>query len=152
MYVPTAVFPTSGVGRHETRIGSFEMALRDAGIAPYNLVPVSSIVPPDAGVVDPAEGVASLEEGQVVHAVLARADTDGEGGVAGGVGVATASEQHGYAVEQTGRDGDAVGDTAETLARDLLASEPEDSFAVTASATGDGDRWTTAVASLVYVP
>jgi len=41
--VPVAVFLTKGVGRHKEKLASFEEALRVAGIAPYNLVRVSSI-------------------------------------------------------------------------------------------------------------
>ncbi|MEM3684890.1 MAG: pyruvoyl-dependent arginine decarboxylase [Conexivisphaerales archaeon] len=47
-YVPTKVFLTKGVGVHKDRLASFELALRDAGIAHCNLVTVSSIFPPRA--------------------------------------------------------------------------------------------------------
>jgi arginine decarboxylase len=36
----------SGIGCHYTKIGSFDQALLDAGIGNYNLVKVSSILPP----------------------------------------------------------------------------------------------------------
>jgi hypothetical protein len=45
--VPTRLFFTKGVGKHKERLTSFEMALRDAGIAAQNLVRVSSIFPPN---------------------------------------------------------------------------------------------------------
>ena len=41
------VFLTKGVGVHKEQLTSFEMALRDAGIAPFNLVHVSSIYQPN---------------------------------------------------------------------------------------------------------
>ena len=41
-----AIFLTKGVGRHSEKLTSFELALRDARIAEYNLVRVSSIFPP----------------------------------------------------------------------------------------------------------
>jgi len=44
--VPTRLFFTKGVGKHKERLTSFELALRDAGIAAQNLVRVSSIFPP----------------------------------------------------------------------------------------------------------
>ncbi len=41
--VPKRIFFTKGVGKHKERLTSFELALRDAGIAAQNLVRVSSI-------------------------------------------------------------------------------------------------------------
>ena len=43
--VPKRIFFTKGVGKHKERLTSFELALRDAGIAAQNLVRVSSIFP-----------------------------------------------------------------------------------------------------------
>src|SRR5262249_20061590 len=43
MYVPKQLFFTKGVGTHREKLTSFELALRDAQIACYNLVRVSSI-------------------------------------------------------------------------------------------------------------
>ncbi|MGZ4819836.1 MAG: pyruvoyl-dependent arginine decarboxylase, partial [Terriglobales bacterium] len=36
--VPRRIFLTKGVGKHKERLTSFELALRDAGIASQNLV------------------------------------------------------------------------------------------------------------------
>lgn len=44
--VPKIVFFTKGVGVHKEKLRSFELALREAGIAQYNIVSVSSILPP----------------------------------------------------------------------------------------------------------
>ena len=44
--VPKKVFFVAGSGYHKTKLASFEQALRDAGIEKYNLVSVSSILPP----------------------------------------------------------------------------------------------------------
>ena len=43
--VPKRMFFTKGVGVHRDRLTSFELSLRDAGVATVNLVPVSSIFP-----------------------------------------------------------------------------------------------------------
>ncbi|MCX2818721.1 hypothetical protein EGH25_05065 [Haladaptatus sp. F3-133] len=153
MYVPSEVFFVSGVGRHTARVASFEHALRDAGIEPYNLVTVSSIFPPDTDKVEPHEGVEALEAGQVVHAVLGRETaTDGEPRAA--VGVAHPDgDGHGYFVEGDG----VTGDEAETLAREMVETSETTgdvarSFNVEASATADGDGYVTAVAVAVLVP
>ena len=55
--VPKEVFFVSGIGRHEDKLMSFELALRDAGIEKFNLVPVSSILPPGCVVIDKREGL-----------------------------------------------------------------------------------------------
>ena len=44
--VPKFSFLTKGKGVSKEKLTSFEMALRDAGIAEFNLVKVSSIMPP----------------------------------------------------------------------------------------------------------
>jgi len=38
MFVSKKMFLTKGVGRHREKLNSFEMALRDAGIAHFNIV------------------------------------------------------------------------------------------------------------------
>ena len=44
--IPKYAFFTKGVGEGQEKLTSFEMALRNAGIAEFNLVKVSSIMPP----------------------------------------------------------------------------------------------------------
>ena len=56
-FVPSKVFLTKGVGRSKDQLTSFELALRDAGIEPFNLVTVSSIFPPGARLVSRNEGL-----------------------------------------------------------------------------------------------
>ncbi len=153
MYVPSRVFTVEGVGRHPDALASFELALRDAGVAPYNFVGVSSVYPPDAERVPRSEGVEALDEGQVVHAVLSRASTASTEKAAAAVGAARPSEGHGYFVEKSG-----VGDRApepgfsRNLAIDLLDDEPSEGFELYAEAEGDGEDFVTAVAAVVFVP
>src|SRR5580765_7218367 len=66
MFVPTKAFLTKGVGRHKEKLTSFEMALRDAHLANFNLVRVSSIFPPECELVDREEGLTQMRPGQVV--------------------------------------------------------------------------------------
>src|SRR5437763_5674501 len=66
MFVPTKAFLTKGVGRHREKLTSFEMALRDAHLANFNLVRVSSIFPPHCELVDREEGLSMMQPGQVV--------------------------------------------------------------------------------------
>jgi arginine decarboxylase len=70
--VPREVFLTKGVGVHAEKLVSFELALRAAGIALCNLVPVSSILPPRCEVIAREEGLRRLQPGAITFCVLAR--------------------------------------------------------------------------------
>ena len=65
MAVPEKVFFTKGTGVHKDKLVSFEMALRNAGLAPYNLVTVSSIMPPDAEIITREEGLPQIGRAHV---------------------------------------------------------------------------------------
>ena len=54
-FVPRKIFLTKGIGVHKEKLASFELALRDAGIAALNLITVSSILPPECEFVDKEE-------------------------------------------------------------------------------------------------
>ena len=60
------LFLTKGIGTHKEKLASFEMALRKAGIAQFNLVQVSSIIPPGCKIISRAEGIRRLKPGQIV--------------------------------------------------------------------------------------
>jgi len=68
--LPTKMFLTRGVGRHKEKLASFEDALRDAGLAEYNLVNVSSIYPPGCKLIRREEGKKLLSPGQIVYCVM----------------------------------------------------------------------------------
>ncbi|BBL45302.1 pyruvoyl-dependent arginine decarboxylase [Nanobdella aerobiophila] len=70
--VPKKVFFTKGIGVADDELLSFELALRNAKIEKFNLVPVSSIAPPRIEIVDIDEGLKYLNPGQVVFTVLSR--------------------------------------------------------------------------------
>lgn len=126
-FVPKKVFFTKGVGKSREQLTSFELALRDAGIAPFNLVTVSSIMPPGAQIVPRREGLKLLKPGQVVFVVMSRiASNEPNRLLAASVGCATPagkniygylSEHHAY-----GQTEEKAGDYAEDLAASMLAS------------------------------
>ena len=70
-FVAKEMFLTRGVGRHREKLASFELALRDANIAEFNIVRVSSIFPPHCKMVSRNEGVKKLHAGQVLFTVVA---------------------------------------------------------------------------------
>ena len=74
--IPEKIFFTKGVGVHKEKLASFELALRDAGIATCNLVYVSSIIPPGCAVLSKEKGLSLLKPGQIIFCVMSRIDTN----------------------------------------------------------------------------
>ncbi|HLQ70003.1 MAG TPA: arginine decarboxylase, pyruvoyl-dependent [Gemmatimonadales bacterium] len=127
MFIPTKAFLTKGVGRHKEKLTSFEMALRDAHLANFNLVRVSSIFPPHCELVDREEGMSMLRPGQVVFAVIAESATNEPSRlVAASIGVAMPADpsHHGYISEHHsyGQSESVSGEYAEDLAASMLAT------------------------------
>ena len=179
-FVPKRVFFTKGVGKHRTRLQSFEIALRDAGIEVFNLVRVSSIFPPHCKVVSKGRGLTRLQPGQIVHVVLAEASTNEPSRMVGaGIGLAVPaqgeqygyiSEHHDYGITEP-RLRDLVEDMAATMLATTLGIEfdPETAYdqrkeiynmsgkiintrACVKTAEGDkGGLWTTVTAAAVFV-
>jgi arginine decarboxylase len=181
VFVAKKIFLTKGVGKHREKLTSFEMALRDAGLAPYNLVRVSSIFPPRCKLIPRAQGLKLLYPGQIVFCVMSEnATNEPHRLVAATVGVAipTDANSYGYLSEhhsygQTDHD---AAEYAEELAAEMLATtlnvefDPEKSWDekkeiykisnkivkvtnITQSAIGDKKGlWTTVVAGAVFIP
>ena len=161
-------------------MASFEEALRNAHIAKYNLVHVSSIFPPNCKLVAPNKGLKKLKAGQVVPVVIARAETNEKNRlIATSIGVAIPANknQYGYLSEHHsfGESDDEAGDYAEDLAASMLATilgldfdtgatwnQREEQWKisgkiakttnVTQSAIGNTGLWTTAVSAAVLIP
>src|SRR3990167_8605957 len=88
------MFLTKGVGRHKEKLAAFEEALRNARIASFNLVHVSSIYPPHCKLVSPNKGLQKLKNGQVLAVVLARSETnENRRLIASSIGVAIPAAQ-----------------------------------------------------------
>ena len=178
--VPKRLFLTKGVGKHKERLSSFELALRDAGIAAQNLVRVSSIFPPNCKLISRKEGLQFLSPGEVVFAVIAENSTrEPHRLVASSIGVALPADRstYGYLSEHHsfGETDDQAGDYAEELAAEMLATtlnvdfDPDRSWDekkeiyrisnkivrtanITQSAVGDKrGLWTTVIASAVLI-
>ena len=125
--IPEKIFFTKGVGTHKERLTSFELALRDAGIAFCNLVYVSSIVPPNCNVMPRNDGLGLLKPGQIIFCVMSRIDTNEPNRLmAAAIGVALPQDRtvYGYLSEHKsyGQTQEKAGDYAEDLAASMLAS------------------------------
>jgi arginine decarboxylase len=178
--VPKTCFLTKGKGIHKEKLTSFEMALRDAGIAPLNIVRVSSIFPPRCKIVSKDEGKRFLRPGQIVFAVMSDVSTNEPHRlIAASIGIAIPRDRtiFGYLSEHHsfGETEKQAADYAEDLAAGMLATtlglqfDPDKSWDanreiyrlrdhivtarnVTQSAVGDKKgMWTTVVSAAVFV-
>lgn len=177
-YVPSSIFLTKGMGRHREKLTSFELALRSAGIASYNLVSVSSIFPPNCKLISKAKGLAKLNHGEIVYTVLSRSSSDEPHRLLGssiGVAIPTDRNCYGYLSEHHsyGQKEKAMGDYAEDLAATMLANtlgieidldrawdERKEHWKIaggivrtrniTQTAVGKDKLWTTVVAAAVF--
>ncbi len=125
--VPKKFFCTKGAGTHKTELRSFELALRDAGIEKYNLVHVSSILPPECKMVSRNEGLKELIPGMVAFTVLSRcSSSEPHRLIAASVGCAIPADPHAYGYlsehHSFGQNEKVAGDFAEDLAAAMLAS------------------------------
>ncbi|MBI3872923.1 MAG: arginine decarboxylase, pyruvoyl-dependent [candidate division Zixibacteria bacterium] len=180
MIIAKEMFLTKGVGRHKERLSSFELSLRDAGIAHYNLVTVSSIFPPHCKLTSRTNGEKKLSPGQVLFVVMSRNDTNEPSRlISATVGLAVPHDrsQIGYLTEHHdyGMTEKRAGDYSEDMAATMLATsmgleidldkswdENKEEWKIrgkiyttrniTQSATGDKKGlWTTVVAAAVLV-
>jgi|SRR3989344_870015 len=174
------IFLTKGVGVHKEQLTSFEIALRNAGIAPFNLVYVSSIYPPNCKYVSRGDGLAYLKPGEIVYCVMSKNATNEPNRlIAASVGLAIPadSNSYGYISEHHvfGETDEKAGEYAEDLAASMLAStlgiefnpdqawdEREQIFkmsgkivkAINATQSAQGNKnglWTTVIAAAVFV-
>lgn len=125
--VPKKVFFTKGVGKHKHQLQSFELALRNAGIEKYNLVNVSSIVPPNCKILSREKGIIALKPGGITHCVMSRNSTNEPNRLIGAaIGVATPRDRNNYGYisehHSFGEVAQKAGDYAEDLAASMLAT------------------------------
>jgi len=179
--IPRYVFLTKGVGTHKDSLQSFELALRDAGIQAYNIVNVSSILPPGCKIISKEEGTKMLKPGEITFAVMTKNSVkEPQRLLAASVGIAIPSKKdsYGYLSEHHsfGETAQKAGTYAEDLAATMLATtmgipfdteqawdEKKQIFQtsgliiktsnVTQSAKGEKTgQWTTVLAAAVFVP
>ena len=178
-FVPKEVFLTKGIGRHREKLSSFEEALRDAQIARFNLVHVSSIFPPNCKLVSITRGLEKMRSGQIVYTVMSRNAVDEHRRlIAASVGLAIPKDraQYGYISEHHsfGETDEQAGEYAEDLAALMLSTiqgiefdsettwdQKEEIWKlsgkivrtanVTQSAIGVAREWTTVLAAAVFL-
>ncbi len=125
--VPAKMFLTKGVGIHKDKLASFELSLRNAGIEKFNLVLVSSILPPNCKMISKDEGLTYLKPGQITYCVMAKNETNEPNrlvSAAIGVAIPKGDKSYGYLSEHHafGTIAQKTGDYAEDLAATMLAT------------------------------
>jgi arginine decarboxylase len=180
-FIPRFMFLTKGVGIHKEKLASLELALRDAGIAGFNLVKVSSIFPPGCKLLSKEKGLKLLKKGQIVFIVMSEnSSNEPHRLISASIGLAIPKRKdiHGYLAEHHafGQTAKTSGEYAEDLAAFMLAStlglpfDPEKNYderkevwkisgyevitrniTQTAKCEKSG-KWTTVVAGAVFVP
>jgi arginine decarboxylase len=146
LFIPKEIFFVKGVGKEKERLASFEMALRDANIAEYNLVKVTSIFPPRCKLIAAKEGVKKLKAGQILYVVLAESSTNEPNRlIAASIGVAIPKDpdQYGYLSEHHsyGETSQKVGEYSEDLAAYMLATTLGVSFEEEVNYDSGKDLW-----------
>jgi arginine decarboxylase len=179
--IPSKAFLTRGVGQHKEKLASFEQALRMAGIAPLNLVKVSSIFPPYCTLISREEGINFLNPGQITYLVMSECATDESHRlITASVGVALPNDHshYGYLSEHHsfGQNEKEAGQYAEDLAAYMLSTTLGKDFDldeiwneeksvyeitddiivrttnITQTTQGKKGLWTTAIAAAVFIP
>lgn len=179
--VPARLFLTKGKGQHKEKLASLEQALRDAGIAPFNLVKVSSIFPPHCRLITLEEGQKDLKPGQIVFLVMSENSTNEPHRlISASIGLAIPNNpiHYGYLSEHHsfGQNEKEAGLYAEQLAAYMLATTLGENFdssqiwdadrkvheisegllvktrSITQTTKGEKGLWTTALAAAVFIP
>jgi arginine decarboxylase len=180
MLIPKKFFLTKGVGIHKEKLSSFERALKNAKISQFNLVQVSSILPPGCKKISREDGLKLLKPGQIIFVVLSKNSTNEPNRlISASIGCAIPAKKtlYGYLSEHHafGQNSKKAGEYAEDLAASMLAStlgikfDPDEAWdsrkqvfklsgkivytsSITQTARGEKNGlWTTVVAAAVFI-
>ncbi len=91
---------TSGLGEGNTTLSAFDSALKDAGIHNYNLIKLSSVIPPSSKIILEKWKNLPSEHGKKLYVVIAEERTDQLGhSIAAGVGWYQVQDGRGVFIE-----------------------------------------------------
>ncbi|MDQ3573546.1 MAG: pyruvoyl-dependent arginine decarboxylase [Actinomycetota bacterium] len=145
---------TTGVGSGPTKLAAFDAALRGAGVANFNLVTLSSVIPPGTDVAPVEEGASRSrgEWGDRLYVVMAemRVDEPGEQAWAGVGWVQEPCSGKGLFAEHEGQSEAVVRHDLEASLASLADARPEifgpPGYAVEGTVCGDEPACAVAVA------
>ena len=165
--VPKKIFFVKGKGfSTNSELHSFEQALRDAGIEKFNIVKVSSIIPPFCEEVSKDEGLKELKTGQVVYSVMSKISSNKKDKeICASIGAAKPvnAEDYGYLSEKNSiaEDPGKVAEITKALATEMLATtlgvtfDPNlniktKSFTESTKVRKNGE-WATVIAAAIFI-
>jgi len=178
--IPKKIFFTKGVGNHYDKLQSFELALRNASIEKFNLVKVSSIIPPKCEEISISSGLKLLKPGQIVYTVMCKASSNELNKLfSASIGMARSRDNNSYGYlseyQAFGMESRKAGVIAEDLAASMLGTTWGIRFnqnldydekikffrdkgkaiktkSITATATvGVENEWTTVIAAAIFI-
>jgi arginine decarboxylase len=163
--IPKKLFFTKGAGEDFTKLGAFEQALRSAGIEKFNLVKVSSIIPPNCKIITKEEGLKNLKAGSIVFVVLSKIESNKVGSmITASIGAAIPKDKskYGYLAEYEAFDEkeEIAAKKAEEMASRMLSTalgvDADDKGIITTNVTqsivvGKDGKWCCAIAAAVFV-
>ncbi len=158
---PSKFFLTKGIGTGDYRLLAFEMALRDAGISPYNLVTVSSIIPPNCELISKEEGIKMIEHGSIVFLVLSRVDSSKKNErITASLGLAIPENRNHYGYiseyDDKGVEPEAAAKLVENMASTMLKSISDKEINFTLKSVVQSgivkEKWMSVVSAAVFVP
>jgi arginine decarboxylase len=123
------IIVTKGTGEGETKTAAFDKALWDAGIANYNLIRLSSVIPEGSDVASEKIDWNSREHGNRLYVVISEAyETEKGKKAVAGLGWLTSNNVKGKGifVESGGRSQGEVKDYIEGTIRSMASYRPED--------------------------
>ncbi len=154
--IPKKVCFVKGVGKHKDALMSFELALRNAGINGFNLVQVSSILPPGCKIVTPEYLLGKLKPGEIVFCVMAKITTKEKAAAYAAIGCSFHKKVHGYLTEYSGfsKNGFSPLKHAKSSAKEMFISKhgfaPEKVTGIEIRGKSDGKDFVTLVAAAVF--
>lgn len=118
-----------GKGVGTTELGAFDAALNDSGIANFNLLRLSSVIPPNAELIEEEDKVPQIngEWGDRLYVVQAHYETSLNGGEAwAGVGWVVDENGKGLFVEHEGESEEFVRTSISDTLKDLMKTRGRD--------------------------
>ncbi len=147
--IPTKYFVTSGSGKSDSPINAFDLALKNAGIAQCNLVPVSSIIPSNAKRVE----FVDLPPGKITHCVMAKGI--GKGKITAGIGwgfIEGDEKKYGIVTEHVGKNAKKkLIKNLERMASIRKMKLVEYKTKIESISTENKDEYGCAIAALIYL-
>lgn len=112
------LYLTYGVGEGLTKKAAFDASLFDVGIANYNLIKLSSVIPENSDIIIRKIDWNNKEYGYKLYVVLAK--SIGNGQVSSGIGWIQDKSRKGLFVEEGGKDGKEIKKLIEAALKSMI--------------------------------